>query len=94
MDEYIKREDAIKHLRGACIAKYPLSFSYGIFASANEIVKMPTADVAPKIEVAREIFEEIEFDIANLDFDREESRAIAIEGVIAALKKKYTEEKT
>lgn len=38
-----------------------------------------------------EIFAEIEFDIANLDFDREESRAIAIEGVIAALKKKYTE---
>ena len=43
---------------------------------------------------AEEIFAEIEFDIANLDFDREESRAIAIEGVIAALKKKYTEGET
>ena len=50
MDEYIKREDAIKHLRGACIAKYPLSFSYGIFASADEISKLPTADVVPKSE--------------------------------------------
>lgn len=45
MDEYIKREDVIKHLRGACIAKYPLSFSYGIFASADEISKLPNADV-------------------------------------------------
>ena len=53
MDEYIKREDAIKHLRGACIAKYPLSFSYGIFASADEIGKLPTADVVPKSEVEK-----------------------------------------
>lgn len=42
-----------------------------------------------KAEVAREIFAEIEFDIANLDFDREETRAIAIEGVIANIKEKY-----
>lgn len=51
MDEYIKRQDVIKHLRGTCIAKYPLSFSYGIFASADEISKLPTADVVPKSEV-------------------------------------------
>ena len=50
MDEYIKREDVIKHLRGACIAKYPLSFSYGIFASADEIRKLLPADVVPKSE--------------------------------------------
>lgn len=42
-----------------------------------------------KAEVAREIFEEIEFDIHQLMFDREETRAIAIEGIIANLKKKY-----
>lgn len=48
---------------------------------------MPTVDI--KTEVAREIFAEIEFDIANLDFDREETRAIAIEGVIAELKNKH-----
>ncbi len=44
-----------------------------------------------KAEVARDIFAAIEFDIHNLDFDREETRAIAIEGVIANLKKIYTE---
>jgi hypothetical protein len=46
MPRYIDLDDAIKHLRGACIAKYPLSFSCGIFASADEISKLPTADVA------------------------------------------------
>lgn len=44
-----------------------------------------------KSEFAREIFEEIEFDIHQLMFERDETRAIAIEGVIANLKKKYTE---
>ena len=44
-----------------------------------------------KREVAEEIFAEIEFEIAQLDFDREETRAIAIEGIIASVKKKYTE---
>ena len=43
-----------------------------------------------KQEVAREIFEEIEFEIHQLDFDRDETRAIAIEGIIANVKKKYT----
>lgn len=47
-----------------------------------------------KAMVAMEILNEIEFDINNLDFDREETRAIAIEGVIAKLKKKYTEDRT
>ena len=42
-------------------------------------------------EVAEEIFGEIEFEIHQLDFDREETRAIAIEGIIANAKKKYTE---
>ena len=46
-----------------------------------------------KAEVAREIFEEIEFDICQLDFDRDETRSIAIEGIIATLKKEYTEDK-
>ena len=47
MDEYIEREDAIGMLRGSAIAKYPLSFSFGIFASADELEKLPAADVAP-----------------------------------------------
>ena len=42
-------------------------------------------------DYASEIFAEIEFDIRQLDFDREETRAIAIEGIIAKAKKKYTE---
>lgn len=57
------------------------------------MVEAPIADVAPRAEVAREIFEEIEFDIHQLMFDRDETRAIAIEGIIANLKKKYTEGK-
>ena len=44
-----------------------------------------------KIELAREIFAELEFDIHQLMFVRDETRAIAIEGIIAALKKKHTE---
>ena len=55
------------------------------------VINAQTADVAPKSEVAREIFEEIEFDIHQLMFERDETRAIAIEGIIANLKKKYTE---
>ena len=46
-----------------------------------------------RCEVAREIFEELEFDIHQLMFERDETRSIAIEGIIAAAKKKYTEVK-
>lgn len=46
MVEYIDREDAIRMLRGSAIAKYPLSFFFGIFASADELEKLPAADVA------------------------------------------------
>lgn len=44
-------------------------------------------------ELAREIFAELEFDIHQLMFERDETRAIAIEGIIASLKKKHTEGK-
>lgn len=47
MVEYIKREAAIRMLRGSAIAKYPSSFTIGIFASADELEKLPAADVAP-----------------------------------------------
>ena len=57
-------------------------------------VKGFTEEIAKvKAEVAREIFEEIEFDIHQLMFERDETRSIAIEGIIAASKKKYTEVK-
>ena len=47
-----------------------------------------------KAMVAREIFDELEFDIHQLMFERDETRAIAIEGIIAELKKKYTEDQS
>lgn len=46
MAEYIEREAAIRMLRGSAVAKYPLSFSSGIFASADELEKLPAADVS------------------------------------------------
>lgn len=49
MDEHIEREAAIKMMRGSAIAKYPLSFSIGILAAADELQKMPAADVAPVV---------------------------------------------
>jgi hypothetical protein len=60
----------------------------------NEYIRegLLNAGYRKQSEVAREIFEEIEFDIHQLMFEREEHRATAIEGVIAELKKKYTEE--
>lgn len=47
MAEYIDLKAAIKMMRGSAIAKYPLSFSSGIMAAADELQKMPAADVAP-----------------------------------------------
>lgn len=119
MPRYIDLDEAIEHLSGECMAKYPLSFANEISVAISEINRFPNADVVPKSEydrlkksfreliqeakgylnriygiradVAREIFEEIEFEIQQLDFDREETRAIAIEGIISLLKKKYTE---
>lgn len=46
MSEYIEREDAIRILRGRAVAKYPSSFTLGIFASADELKNIPAADVA------------------------------------------------
>ena len=46
MAEYIERAAAIRMLRGSAVAKYPLSFSSGIFASADELEKLPAADVS------------------------------------------------
>lgn len=45
MSRYIEREKAIRLLRGESVAKYPISFSFGLFAAADEISKLPTADV-------------------------------------------------
>ena len=37
-------QDAVKLLRGKCVAKYPNSFLMGLLASATEIAQMPTVD--------------------------------------------------
>ena len=53
MDEYIKREDAYKTVL------HQLAGTSYHSAVLRAIEAVPTADVAPKSEVAREIFEEI-----------------------------------
>ena len=81
MARYIDAEKLIEHIKNM-----PWKMD-----SASEITKFifiltveeaPTADVAPKSEVAREIFEEM---IGLL------SMRMGIKEVIAELKKKYTE---
>ena len=45
MAEYIEREALLKVLRGSAVAKYPASFAMGLFAAADEVSKLPAADV-------------------------------------------------
>lgn len=54
MDEYIKREDALDAVLFALVGTGYQSMAIRAIRDA------PTADVAPRAEVAREIFEEIE----------------------------------
>ena len=56
MGEYIKKETAIKILRGASVAKYPASFSFGLFAAADELQKIPAADVVEVETVAQMLY--------------------------------------
>lgn len=60
-----------------------------MITAANDYQQSICDECDMKIETAREIFAEIEFDIHQLMFERDETRAIAIEGVIANLKRKY-----
>ena len=46
----IDANDAVKLLRGKCVAKYPNTFLLGILASASEVEQMPTVDA---VEVVR-----------------------------------------
>jgi hypothetical protein len=60
--------------------------------AVDDLKYLPTADVAPKSDVAREIFEEVrnsifQFIIGENCFD-------AVCGALAELKKKYTGEQT
>lgn len=44
MADLISRQAAIKLLRGECVAKYPSSFSFGLFAAADELSKLSAVD--------------------------------------------------
>lgn len=57
MAEYVKRDAVIMALRGRCIEKYPLSFSLGLLAAADEVSKMPHIEAAPVVH-ARWAFED------------------------------------
>lgn len=50
MTDLIDRHEAIRLLRGECVAKYPNTFAVGLFAAADEINKLPTVDA---VEVVR-----------------------------------------
>lgn len=45
----IDLDEAIKLLRGKCVAKYPTTFSLGLFAAADELSKLPEADAVPVV---------------------------------------------
>ena len=47
---YIEKEKAQIFLRTECLAKYPSSFANGLLAAADQLNKLPTADV---VEVVR-----------------------------------------
>lgn len=102
MDEYIKREDAIK-----AIIEHPSKI--GVFtANAIRAIKdLPTADVAPKSEVANEVIDDIEMYVLGIKSGKEiiekttpkiyrlkrKDYMEAVLEYLAALKKKYTEGK-
>ncbi len=43
---YIDVDKARKHLRVDCLAKYPTTYIDGLLAAAEELTRIPTADVA------------------------------------------------
>ena len=46
----IDAKEAVKLLRGKCVAKYPSTFLMGLLASASEVEQLPTVDA---VEVVR-----------------------------------------
>lgn len=86
MDEYIKREDALDALMFE-----PEGSGYQ--SRARDVIRLlPTADVAPRAEVAREIFWEIDKLLLRIITDDEEgTQFIGVDmQKYYALKKKYT----
>ena len=48
-------DEAIKLLRGKCVAKYPTTFLVGLFAAADELSKLPEVDAKPVVHGQWEI---------------------------------------
>lgn len=80
MNDYIRKDDVL-----ALLEKYrielPSTYSAGLTTAKNAVKGMPTADVLPRTEVAREIFAEIEDVIREIGYFDELD--------FTALKKKY-----
>jgi len=55
MAEYIEWEAALEILKTKVLARYPQTYVLGILAAAEEISKMPAADVAPVVKSEWEI---------------------------------------
>lgn len=45
----IDANDAVRLLRGKCVAKYPNTFLMGLLAAASEIEQAPTVDAVPVV---------------------------------------------
>ena len=59
---YIDVDKARKHLRVDCLAKYPTTYIDGLLAAAEELTRIPTADVA---EVVR--CKDCRFNVSNME---------------------------
>ena len=104
---YIEKEPIVEFItKGLNNPDNTKAFGYDAIVILTEIEYAPTADVAPKSEVAREIFEEIErFILTCIENDEKvfnsgedeyyDGRFMGfkiVEEHLAELKKKYTEE--
>lgn len=66
-------------------------YSINAKAVAEAIVDMPTADVAPRAEVAREILQEVRQALLNMVIANSMGENYDIEKRFAEIEKKYTE---
>lgn len=48
--------EAVKLLRGSCVARYPSTFLMGLFAAADEIAKLPTVDAVPVVRCEKCVY--------------------------------------
>ena len=92
MDEYIKREEVLKIIADNCPhdkcgdnTEEEIGAGWACCYIMKGVENIPTADVAPRAEVAREIFEEM--DKIMLPLLHEVSQVY----IYVKLKKKYTQ---